>query len=67
MLTISKYTDATYPKIITCDGVIYNSTPAVGAITTSGGYRDAAAVTSLVFSNSGGNLSTGTVLLYGVN
>ena len=31
-----------------------------------GGYSSTSAVTSLVFSNTGGNLSTGTVLLYGV-
>ena len=35
---------------------------------TSGGYNlDAGACTSLIFSNTGGNLSTGTVKLYGVN
>jgi hypothetical protein len=35
---------------------------------TSAGYNlDASATTSLIFSNTGGNLSTGTVKLYGVN
>jgi len=35
---------------------------------TSAGYNlDTAATTSLIFSNTGGNLSTGTVKLYGVN
>ena len=34
--------------------------------TAVGGIRDNTAITSLVFSNSGGNLSAGTVLLYGV-
>jgi hypothetical protein len=32
-----------------------------------GVYESSSAITSLVFSNSGGNLSTGTVLLYGVS
>jgi hypothetical protein len=38
-----------------------------GAVNFAGGLHTNSAITSLVFLNSGGNLSTGTVLLYGVN
>lgn len=37
------------------------------SFTQSGIFKDITAITSLVISNSGGNLSTGTVLVYGVN
>ena len=37
------------------------------AFTSSGFYFNTGAISSLIFSNSGGNLSTGTVKLYGVN
>lgn len=43
----------------------YTTAAAKTAINISGSW-DVAAITSLVFSNSGGNMSTGTVLLYGV-
>lgn len=38
-----------------------------GAVNFAGGLNTNSAITSLVFLNSAGNLSTGTVLLYGVN
>jgi hypothetical protein len=44
----------------------YTSSTASTPISISGMYGDTAAITSLVFSNSGGNLAGGTVLLYGV-
>jgi len=44
----------------------YTSSTASTPISISGMYGDTAAITSLAFSNSGGNLAGGTVLLYGV-
>jgi hypothetical protein len=43
----------------------YRSTNST-AVSISGMYGDSSAITSLAFSNSGGNLAGGTVLLYGV-
>jgi len=44
----------------------YTTAAASTAITISGMRGDTSAITSLGFSNSGGNLSAGTVLIYGV-
>jgi len=44
----------------------YTSSTASTPISISGMYGDTSAITSLAFSNSGGNLAGGTVLLYGV-
>ena len=65
-LTINNYASTTRPKPIShCGGYIsgtYGETTAASA-----GYINTnSAISSLVFSNSGGNLSTGTVLIYGV-
>jgi hypothetical protein len=61
--TIDNYSSATNYKTITSLGHFNSgSFPAWAA----GGYYANTAITSLVFANSGGNLSTGTVLLYGV-
>jgi len=62
---IDNYTSTTgYKPFITRGGFFDATTPCamffVGNIATN------SAITSLVFSNAGGNLSTGTVLLYGV-
>jgi len=61
---IENYTSSTTLKPISFHGV-YN-----GASNASsfgfGGLKTTAAITSLLFANTGGNLSTGTVLLYGV-
>jgi hypothetical protein len=38
----------------------------INSALVGGGFNSTTAISSLVFSNSGGNLSTGTVLLYGV-
>jgi hypothetical protein len=61
--TIDNYASSANYKAISSYGT-YNSgaQPAISI----GGYYANTAVTSLVFANTGGNLSTGTVLLYGV-
>ena len=61
--TISNYSSSTAYKTIS-NSMIYNSS--VNAFTGGGGFNSNTAISSLVFDNSGGNLSTGTVLLYGV-
>jgi len=60
--TISNYNSGTNYKniawtMIHSAGLLFNG---------GGGFASNTAISSLVFSNSGGNLSTGTVLLYGV-
>ena len=59
------YASASHNKVISAFGrtVIPSITH---VFNTWGSYNADTAITSLVFSNSGGNLSTGTVLLYGV-
>jgi hypothetical protein len=67
-LQINNYTDTSAAlKNYTMNGYIRSSTPADAQFFQSGSSDLGAAVTSLVFSNAGGNLSTGTVLLYGVS
>jgi hypothetical protein len=61
--TIDNYANASAHKPITSYG-LYNSGAAQAW--AAGGYFANTAITSLVFANTGGNLSTGTVLLYGV-
>lgn len=63
---IKNYASSTAYKPINSNGVYFGEgenwpTGQAGAIVST------SAVTSLVFRNTGGNLSTGTVLLYGVN
>lgn len=66
-LRIDNYTDTTNPKAWSYYGG-YVSTSGGQAGFVAGGYNTTAvAITSLIFSNTGGNLSTGTVKLYGVN
>jgi hypothetical protein len=65
IVQIDNYASTTaYKPFITRGGFFDNTTAAptffIGNIITN------SAITSLVFSNAGGNLSTGTVLLYGV-
>ncbi len=66
MLTIFDYASTTAPKtyqnILT--GLDGNSSNYIQQ--GQGGYNSNSAVTSLVFSNAGGNWSTGTVRVYGV-
>lgn len=62
------YSNSSYDKLFTVNG---NYTANTGTAKTWyylwGRTTGSSAITSLVFSNSGGNLSAGTVLLYGVN
>lgn len=66
-LQINNYTNAAVFQNYTFNGYIRSSSPGDAQFIQSGSIGNLAAVTSLVFSNAGGNLSTGTVLLYGVN
>ena len=61
------YANATVEKSFTTDGSFTNGSSVKSWFMSFGRFNDTAAISSLVFSNSGGNLSTGTVLLYGVN
>jgi hypothetical protein len=61
--TIDNYASSTNYKPITSYGLFTSGSYQAWS---AGGYYANTAVTSLVFANSGGNLSTGTVLLYGV-
>jgi hypothetical protein len=65
-LTIDNYASAATAKNFQVYGGFANGYGQYG-FTATGRIISTAAITSLVFSNSGGNLSTGTVLLYGVN
>lgn len=66
VLFIHNYTSTTAFKPITVNGG-YNNPGNQQGTNCSGHIQTTSAITSLVFSNAGGNLSTGTVLLYGVN
>ena len=63
---IDNYASATNYKSFNWSGVFVGAGSTNRAIVGGGGFRTNTAITSLVFNNSGGNLSTGTVLLYGV-
>jgi len=65
VLQIFNYANATNYKSFTTASGFNQSSYRSGAI-SGGNIQTNSALTSLVFSNSGGNLSTGTVLLYGV-
>jgi hypothetical protein len=67
VVTIDNYASTTNRKPISHYGIYYDPATTEGAINGVGGYDENTAITSLVFSNSGGNLSTGTVKIYGVN
>ena len=64
-LVIDNYTTTATTKPVQYYGW-YAPSSGSGPFMSSGIYAAASAVTSLVFSNSGGNLSGGTVYLYGV-
>ena len=64
-LVIDNYTTTATTKPVQFYGW-YSPSSGTGTFMSSGIYAGASAVTSLVFSNSGGNLSGGTVYLYGV-
>jgi hypothetical protein len=65
-LKIDNYTSTANHKPIQFYGTYVNNDSAAQSINMAGGFRLNAAVTSLVISATGGNLATGTVLLYGV-
>ena len=64
---IDNYTSATNFKPINAYGFANEGGGSVMSFNIGGAIVSNSAITSLVFSNAGGNLSTGTVLLYGVN
>jgi hypothetical protein len=65
---IDNYASATNYKSVSWDGTfISGQSGSRTGVIGGGGFESNTAITSLVFSNAGGNLSTGTVLLYGVN
>jgi hypothetical protein len=63
---IRNYTSTTAHKPFQAYSYFYSANETYSGQNSGGGIRTTSAITSLVFSNSGGNLSTGTVLLYGV-
>ena len=64
---IDNYANTTIPyKPFAVWGAYFRSGDGELAVNQGGGIKTTSAISSLVFSNSGGNLSTGTVLLYGV-
>jgi hypothetical protein len=66
--TINNYTSTTGTKSFEFYGGYINTSSAFGTVNAAGNCiaTPFAAVTSLVLYNAGGNLSTGTVKLYGV-
>jgi hypothetical protein len=68
VMTINNYASTTSFKTITSFGANEDSgaSPQTTGRIYFGQYKSLSAITSLVFNNTGGNLSTGTVLLYGV-
>jgi hypothetical protein len=67
-ITFNNYASTTYKKSYTMYGMFNASqTSFPQAVHHAGAYNSTSlAITSLVFRNTGGNLSTGTVLVYGV-
>ena len=66
VLQIHNYASTTSRKPFTVNGGFIVTSGALNANMASGHVASTTAVTSLVFSQTGGNLSPGTVLLYGV-
>ena len=64
-LTIDNYTRTSYQPWL-MNGYLYSTTPTNFSFITGGAWLGGAAITSLVFSNTGGNFNAGTVYLYGV-
>lgn len=65
-LNIDNYASSTNYKVVQGSAVFVASGATKKAFSWGGGWADNTAITSLVLSNLGGNLSTGTALLYGV-
>lgn len=61
------YTSSSNYKSLNAYGFANETGGSVMSFNIGGAFVSNTAITSLVFSNAGGNLSTGTVLLYGVN
>jgi len=66
-LTIFNYTSTSRYKPFTYSGSFKQTNPDNFAFISGGGYKSNTAISSLVFSGDIANLSTGTVLVYGVN
>jgi hypothetical protein len=65
-ILIENYSSTSYRKNFFVSGGFVNSGSSVAPFTNSGMVNTTSAISSLKFSNAGGNLSTGTVLIYGV-
>ena len=67
-INIDNYTSTTAGKVINSRGIYLNQNTAGNAgFSTSGGWADAAVISSLTFINSAGfNWSSGTIFVYGV-
>ena len=66
-IQIDNYTSSTNYKSLNAYGYAEETGGSVMSFNIGGAFVSNTAITSLQFSNAGGNLSTGTVLLYGVN
>jgi len=66
-IRIDNYTSSTNYKSLNAYGYAEETGGSVMSFNIGGAFVSNTAITSLDFSNAGGNLSTGTVLLYGVN
>jgi hypothetical protein len=64
--TIYNYTSSTRFKPFAYGGTYIDNDSAADVVNFQGAFRSNTAITTLDFSQSGGNFSTGTVLLYGV-
>ena len=65
-ININNYASTTAYKSFEVNGQYNDVGGTDQAVNSGGGIGTNSAITSLVFSNAGGNLSTGTVLIYGV-
>jgi hypothetical protein len=65
-LTIYNYASTTAFKPIQWSAYYQGAAASNRRIWGGGGFRSNTAVSSILFASSGGNLSTGTVLIYGV-
>lgn len=66
ILRLPNYSSTASMKPYQISGGFYGTGGAYNGFTSGGIYYATTAISSLVFNNSGGNLSTGTVLVYGV-
>jgi hypothetical protein len=67
-IKIDNYSSTTaYKPVIFYGSYVYLTGTASRGTMGGGSVRTTSGITSLTFANNGGNLSTGTVLIYGVN